>query len=258
MQEEEKAQAQCSCCGLCCQKGGATLQKEDMPLVAAGFLPPRVLVTVRAGELAYDEAQHSLSPRKAEMVKLAGTGEAAHPWHCVLHRADKLCGIHEHRPAQCRALFCRDTAALEALYAQGQATRHEVLLALPAAQVQGWAAVWAAYEERCALELVLPCLLLARQALEEEAASKASSTQAVQPCPTQAHAVQQLLDLVRYDYSFRAACSSKGGIAAENLPFLLGRALPSLLDGAGIKLCLLPEGRLGLGIIGRNYYAPQA
>lgn len=256
MHKEIQTQGQCSCCGVCCEKGGATLQAEDMALVAAGVLPPRVLVTVRAGELAYDEAQQRLAPRATEMIKLAGTGEAAHPWHCVLHRADKLCSIHAQRPAQCRALFCRNTAALEALYAQGQATRHDVLRALPAALARGWVAVLQAYEEQCAMKALVPCALAARQALEHAAAAQAMPPAQPEPqSPAQAKAIEALLHYVHYDHAFRAACCHKGGIKAADLPFLLGRALPCVLEGFGLALCRLPKGGIGLCIQGKNYYA---
>jgi Fe-S-cluster containining protein len=255
MHKEIITQGQCSCCGVCCEKGGATLQAEDMALVAAGVLPPRVLVTVRAGELAYDEAQQRLAPRATEMIKLAGTGENAHPWHCVFHRADKLCGIHAQRPAQCRALFCRNTAALEALYAQGQATRQDVLRFLPVAFARDWFAVLQAYEEHCSMTALVPCALAARQALDAAAPAQNTVAQVKQQSPEQAQATEALLHYVHYDHAFREACCRKGGIDAADLPFLLGRALPCVLEGFGLALCRLPKGGLGLRVQGKNYYA---
>lgn len=207
----------CDCCGTCCRKGGPTLQAEDAALVAAGVLPFSALVTLRAGELAWDEAAGSLRPQPREAVKVAGTGEAAFPWHCIFHRADGLCSIHDQRPAQCRALLCKDTSALEALYAQGQATRAEVLAALP--PHAGWAAMAEAYEEACG---VLEFVQLALNAQREDTAQ------------ARQQAAQDLGSKLRYDAAFRALCVEKGGVPEDALLFLLGRPLAALLEGTGL------------------------
>ncbi len=208
---------QCDCCGTCCRKGGPTLQAEDIPLVAAEVLPLSALVTLRAGELAWDEAAGSLRPQPREAVKVAGTGEAAFPWNCVFHRADGLCGIHDQRPAQCRALLCKDTSALERLYAQGQATRAEVLAGLPPRT--GWAALAEAHEDLCS---VAACVALALQAQRENTPEARQS------------AAQALGGMLRQDAAFRALCVEKGGVPEAALLFLLGRPLPLLLEGTGL------------------------
>lgn len=177
----------CARCGKCCRKGGPLLHLEDMPLAAEGHVPLSALTTLRRGEAVHDPVAGRVLPLEREAVKLTGTGERGSPWRCVFHRDDGTCGIHAHRPAQCRALFCADPRALAALYTARRATRADVLAHAPHAGAH-WMDLLTAHEEH------LNALADPREAR-------------------------------RFDAAFRDLCVERAGLDPRILPFLLGRPL---------------------------------
>lgn len=219
----------CKGCGACCRKGGPTLHLEDMALIRRGVLPLEALVTLRAGELARDDVAGTLLPLEEETVKIAGTGESDAPWHCRFHDRDGRCGIYVHRPAQCRALLCADTSALEQLYTRARATRAHVLACAP----EGWRELAEAHEEQCALE---PLLSPARHAGRD------------------AEAAAVLLEAVRYDLAFRELSVERAGVPSAALPCLLGRPLIVFLEAFGLAVLRGESGALHIKRIGPSRY----
>ncbi len=219
----------CKGCGTCCRKGGPTLHLEDMPLIRRGVLPLEALVTLRAGELARDDVAGTLLPLEEETVKVAGTGEPDAPWRCRFHGADGRCGIYADRPAQCRALLCTDTRALEQLYARARATRTHVLACAP----EGWRELAEAHEEQCALA---PLLSPARHADRD------------------GDAADVLLEAVRYDLAFRELSVERAGVPSAVLPCLLGRPLAVLLEALGLAILRSEDGTLHIKRVGPSRY----
>ncbi len=197
----------CKQCGQCCRNDGPLLHEIDIELVAEGHIALRELVTLRAQELVHDAVQTSLIPLAAEVVKIAGTQEKAHPWHCVLHSA-KGCSLHPLRPAQCKALFCTDTSILKDMYNTNRASRILILDTMPHAFAGQGKALIEAHEEHCALE---SCKELLAQ--------------------NTADAKQELSEKIRFDMSFRELCVQKNVAQEHELPFLLGRPLWKVLQG---------------------------
>ncbi len=197
----------CTQCGECCRKGGPLLHMEDMPLVYEGHICFSKLVTLRSGELAYDGVQDCLKPLENEVVKIIGTKEQAYPWHCVFHKGN-VCALYPLRPAQCAALFCEDTASLEAMYEHNLATRANVLLHAP----QGWQELAIAHEEQCSLQTLTK--LLAEYAQHQD----------------------EILQLVRYDMAFRELCVQKAAMPENVLDCVLGRNLSHFLSSFGLEL----------------------
>ena len=206
----------CDRCGTCCRKGGPTLQAEDIPLVET-VIPLTSLVTLRRGEIVYDNLKQKLTCQSSESVKISGTGEKAFPWHCVFHTDAGLCSIHENRPLQCRALSCKDTNPLEMLYARGQITRSDILVSLDSRP--GWSELVSAHEESCAAE---KCIQLARILLHAESQAERDD------------AAGELGALIRSDAAFRELSVQKAGILPEALPFLYGRPMTEILRGTGL------------------------
>lgn len=231
----------CRRCGQCCLRGGPTLMREDAPLLAGGALPPEALVCLRAGEWARDDARAALRPLEAELLKIAGTGQPAHPWRCLYYRdgaEGAACGIYHRRPAQCRTLFCADTAPLETMLAHGASLDRRAAVEALAEQSPSSVApalcleLISAHDEACPAGRALA--LAAALGFRPRGVG---ATGATGPLPDGGHeAVRaELAGMARYDAAFRELCVTRGGVPASALPFLLGRPLTVLLAEVGLR-----------------------
>ncbi len=94
---------------------------DDIELVTEGKLLPVQLITHRKGEPAWDPAKGELISLPQEMIKIR-TVEGGRA--CMLYNATaKACSIYEHRPVECEALKCWDTADIEAMFLKDLLTR---------------------------------------------------------------------------------------------------------------------------------------
>ncbi|MFP5238646.1 MAG: YkgJ family cysteine cluster protein [Acidobacteriota bacterium] len=125
---------ECRRCGACCLRGGPALHLEDLPLLAAGTLARSHLLTLRAGEPVFENVAQVMTTLHSELVKVAwlpgepGAQQSGNSFACRFYAPESsACLIHASRPAECRALFCQDTAAIEALYARDRLTRAHVV-----------------------------------------------------------------------------------------------------------------------------------
>ncbi len=180
------------------------LHIEDMPLVYEGHVLFSNLVTLRKGELAYDDVKSCLTPLKDEVIKIAGTMESTYNWHCVFH-GEGGCNLHPLRPAQCAALFCKDTSQLEAMYKHNLASREHVLAKAPA----GWAELARAHAEECSLQVLADLINDIHNNKSE------------------------ILQMLRYDITFRELCIQKAHMPADVLNCVLGRELGQFLRSFG-------------------------
>jgi hypothetical protein len=72
-----------------------------------------------------DNVKGTLAPLSAEIIKIKGH---AGKWTCLFYdQATRGCGIYDHRPLECRALNCRDTHRIEAVYETARLTRQDLL-----------------------------------------------------------------------------------------------------------------------------------
>ena len=121
----------CRRCGRCCELGGPGLLRDDAPLLSSGALKPEMLVCLRRGQWARQDGMGGgLAQLENEMLKLAGTGKAPHPWQCLAYAPGTGCTIYERRPVQCGVLFCEDTRPLEALLRDVPALDRRAAIAL--------------------------------------------------------------------------------------------------------------------------------
>ena len=71
---------------------------------------------------------------------------------CVFYdEGAAACRVYTHRAAECRALNCRDTREIEAIYEKDRLTRRDLL--------EGVSGLWelvADHQQQCAYDLVLP------------------------------------------------------------------------------------------------------
>ena len=143
----------CRRCGRCCELGGPGLLRDDAPLLSSGALRPEMLVCLRRGQWARQDGMGGgLAQLENEMLKLAGTGKAPHPWQCLAYAPGTGCTIYDRRPVQCGVLFCEDTRPLEALLRDVLALDRRAaiaLLPLPDARRRLWEELVQAHEEAC-------------------------------------------------------------------------------------------------------------
>ena len=82
------------------------MRRTDISLLE--HIPMSDIVCLRRGELAFDPRTQGLEPLAGEMLKVQGKDRG---WECVYFLPQpRSCSIYEHRPLECRALFCGDTA----------------------------------------------------------------------------------------------------------------------------------------------------
>ena len=206
------ADTRCRRCGTCCEKGGPSLHQEDRHLVESGAIPAHCLFTMRRGELARDNVKDLLLPLEQELIKIKGQDGR---WTCRFYdREGRGCTIYDRRPLECRALNCRDTHRIEAVYATERLTRKDLLL--------GVAGLWELvedHEERCGYDRLGR---LVAQGLDN------SSEQLV--------AKDDILQTLRYDAELRRLAVDKGGMAAGILAFVFGRPLSETIGMYGLRL----------------------
>ena len=125
MQFPDDKEPRCKRCGDCCRNGGPALHSQDLPLIQDGTIPLSKIVTLRAGEWAYDQPTHDVVPLSSEILKIKGRDGT---WTCTFFSpAGNTCGIYGTRPAECEVLFCRDVEPLKAMYQKDRLTRADLL-----------------------------------------------------------------------------------------------------------------------------------
>lgn len=200
----------CQRCGTCCEKGGPSLHREDRLRVDSGRIPGRCLVTIRRGELAWDNVRGNLTPLSREIIKIKGQ---AGRWTCCFYeKATRGCGIYDCRPLECRALNCRDTRRIEAVYATGRLIRQDLL-----AGIQGLWELVEDHEQRCSyacLDAWVGEGTLGGRLKQESA----------------------ILETLRFDAHVRQLAVEKGGLDAGLLDFIFGRPLVDTIQMFNLKL----------------------
>ena len=234
----------CRRCGMCCLRGGPTLMVEDASPLLNGALTLDSLVCLRKGEWARDDVRGGLRPLEQELIKVAGLGGQVHPWRCRYYRDSSGCAIYAHRPVQCSALFCMDTAPLEDLLSgaplmdRAEAFRilssEEHLPGFPALNAGTRALLpdlMAAHEEQSPAASVLEVAYRLGFAPQGVPVHDAGTMDAEESQTLLAH----LGEAVRTEAEFRQLCVERAGVPEAILPFLLGRTLRDLLGEVGLR-----------------------
>ena len=201
---------QCKRCGVCCEKGGPSLHLADQLLVEDGRIPACCLFTIRQGEMVRDNVKGILAPLSQEIIKIKGRADR---WSCLFHdKANRGCGIYDHRPLECRALNCRDTRRIEAVYQTARLTRQDLL--------SGMEGLWQLiqdHEQRCSY----PGLRV--RVGEGSQAGRLKQEKAI-------------LEILRFDAQIRELAVEKGGVNADILDFLFGRPMTGIINMFDIEL----------------------
>lgn len=213
----------CRRCGACCLKGGPALHAQDLPLFdSGGPLSLAHVVTLRAGETAFDQVRGQTLPLEAEVLKLRGPSENDPSWACVLYdRAASACTLYGERPAECRALFCQDTSELAAMYDQDRLSRRDFF-----PPGHGVLAVMAEHEALVPAGRVAPLAGLLRAGGQDAL-----------------DAGEELARMALADQAFRKGLAERAGIGPDMHDFFLGRPAWALFAAEGVAL--RADARLG-------------
>ena len=207
---------ECQRCGTCCQKGGPALHLSDKALIDEGIIPASCLYTLRKGELARDPFSEKLTELNTELIKIRGQSDK---WTCSYFEIENSqCRIYKHRPVECRALQCWDTAEFVTTYQVEHLTRQHLL--------EDMAGLWDVivdHEERCAYAKI-----------KQWVAQLVDNTQQV--------AMQSIIEAVRYDKEIRNLVIEKGNLDPEMTDFIFGRPLTQTMHMFGIQVKQDDEG----------------
>lgn len=216
--ENQTKQTECKRCGTCCRKGGPALHIEDQHLVASGKIPLKQLLTIRQGEPAYDNVADRIAPAVTDIIKInAAAGSAS---DCPFYSARaRSCRIYDHRPLECNALKCWDTAEIESVYNTRRLTRRHVL-----ANVEGMWDLVADHQQRCDYAYIAELTEKIRQQRQVE------------------DATGQLLELIRYDGHLRDVTLERAKYDPGMLLFLFGRPLSFTISLFQIKMIKTEQG----------------
>jgi Fe-S-cluster containining protein len=212
--ESEKPKTHCIRCGECCIKSSPTLQTEDLLQVTKGLIPTHDLYTIRTGELVRDNIQNELKINENELIKLRekdpGKG-------CLYYdEKDRACRIYKHRPVQCSAQVCWDDSKYLETYKGPKLTRKEII------QDNILLGLMDQHEKKCSYRVLEK---LVRQ-IETQGAK----------------AVEDLVELLRFDHELRPFVSEKMGLAFNDMDLIFGRPLTETITMFGLRVVQEPDG----------------
>jgi len=199
----------CRRCGQCCQSGGPALHLADLPLVRSGTISRAHLFTLRPGETVNENVTGRLIVLEREMVKIAGREQSQ---ACLFHDARRhACRIHVSRPVECRALFCEDTSAVQALYRRDRLTRADI--------ISTGGGLWELTRFHDRAFPAGAAAHLARQAATGHTAAR-----------------ERLAEMARAEGAFRRTFQEKTGVPRKELDFYFGRSIARICAQFGVRL----------------------
>lgn len=175
-----------------------------------GRIPASSLFTIRAGELVRENVNGVLTVLSGELIKIKGWSPG---WTCFFFdRRSRCCRIYEHRPLECRALNCRDTRKIRAVYDINRLSRQDLL-----SGAQGLWEMIQAHERRCSYDRL--SALLAEGSIGQRPKRQS-----------------EVLEIIRFDAHLRRLTVEKGGMDHRMLDFIFGRALSDTIKMFNLRL----------------------
>ena len=188
----------CVRCGICCKNGSPTLSKDDLELVSSGHIPIETLVTIRQGEPVHSKNSDKAYLLPEEKIKIK---ENPGSKTCAMYdAAHNSCGLHPHKPAQCRAQACWDPSQSQEQAGAPALCRTEVL-----AGADQMMTLIAAHEDRTGYARFIRLF----ETLGTDGEDAMSS----------------LLEMLAFDEHVRDFAQKELAIPEEALPFLFGKRL---------------------------------
>jgi Fe-S-cluster containining protein len=212
----------CIRCGTCCTKGSPTLLHEDLVLLRETTLKPEHLITIRQGEETYSHRTDSVTTTPREIIKIR---EKPGSRTCLFYEPlDKSCGIYESRPSQCREQECWNPDRAESPREELPLDRHDLL--------GGTGSLWdliQRHEDRCSHDEL--------------------SRVMVRLGATKGAAVDDLLELLKFDDHVRWFMTEKLHLDSAALSFFFGRPLAEIITLYGLKVERLDDGTFLVSLI---------
>jgi Fe-S-cluster containining protein len=200
----------CVRCGECCIHGSPSLHLGDAGLVNQGILSPQDLYTLRKGERVKLNVEGKLGLAQQEVIKIREKPENG---QCIFYlEQGRKCAIYEHRPLQCQLQACWDPEPMKKLWHQEKLSRRHLLQDDQALQK-----LIHAHDERCRPEELDAAFSRIHQDGDETA-------------------LDRVLEMLRFDTSFRAVLVENGGFRVEELDFYFGRALQEIVRAYGFRV----------------------
>ena len=202
---------ECKQCGTCCRKGGPALHTQDLPLLKeADGIDLTDIVTLRKGEMAYDQPQGAVLPLNEEILKIKGSGGE---WTCKFFAlSSQVCRIYKNRPLECQKLFCEDPEPHMEIYSKDRISRKDVLP-----------------DGHPVLELIeehdKKCDPIKIAELAAAAVEDWTNSDKIQ---------SDLREMLIFDASIRELVMEKAKLPEESMDFFFGRPLSILIKGYGI------------------------
>jgi Fe-S-cluster containining protein len=208
------------------------LHIQDLPLIQEGFINKSHLFAMRKGELVTDNINHALIVIREEMTKVKEKGGTS--GGCIFYNEEgKACRIYQHRPAQCAALACWDTAEFVRAYAGQKLERKDLV------DDEALLGLMEEHERRCSYATLETYV----RRIESEGEK----------------AVEKILGLLRYDYQFRPFISEKLDLNPEEMALFFGRPLIQTISMFGLQVFRKSDGSFFLTAIkkgGPQKYPP--
>lgn len=186
---------------------------EDLPLLETGAIPREALFTIRKGETVWDNIEQRITAADREMVKIRERNEGK---GCIFYdETGKACSIYLHRPAQCRSLKCWDTSDFLKIHSTPKLERRYLFSG-------GVLSLIAEHDKRCEYRRLEDLVERIRRDGEEP--------------------VQEILNMLRFDFHLRPLASERLGIDDLEMDFLFGRPLIRTIEKYGLTVVQQADG----------------
>lgn len=206
----ESPVSECIRCGTCCKKGGPSFHLEDKMLIERGRILSKHLFTIREGQRAYDNVKGIFFNAPSDVIKIKGRKGVL---TCVFLDEDESgCTIYDFRPLECRVLECRDTRAIEKVYARDRLARRDLI-----SSVEGLWDLVEDHQKRCSYHRMERFIDALNTDKKDEA-------------------LAGIRDIIDYDARIRELVVSKGGLDADMTDFLFGLPITETIRIYGLKV----------------------
>jgi len=188
---------------------------QDLPLLDGKSIRKREIYTIRKGELVRDPIEDKLIITPNELIKIKERNKGKNA--CIFYDdSGKACTIYENRPSQCVTLKCWDTTAFMRVYEAPRPERKDII------QDMLLLGIIEEHEKRCNYSI-----------LENKVSRIETEGE---------KAVNEILEILRFDYQLRPFVSEKLDLDPEELNLFFGRPLTETIVMYGMQVVREPDG----------------